>query len=62
PGELAEAAESILGQFPADEYPHLAETITEHITKSGYDYADEFQFGLDLLLDGLERLRGTTDA
>jgi AcrR family transcriptional regulator len=57
--ELAEAAESILAQFPADEYPHLAETITEHVTKSGYDYADEFEVGLDLILDGLERLRDT---
>jgi AcrR family transcriptional regulator len=59
PGELAGAAESILGQFPADEYPHLAETITEHVTKSGYDYADEFQVGLDLILDGIETLRDT---
>jgi AcrR family transcriptional regulator len=59
PGELAEAAQSILGQFPADEYPHLAETITEHVTKAGYDYADEFQVGLDLILDGIERLRDT---
>jgi AcrR family transcriptional regulator len=57
PGELAEAAESILGQFPADEYPHLAETITEHVTKSGYDYADEFEVGLDVILDAIERLR-----
>ena len=59
PGELAEAAESIVRQFPAHEYPHLAETITEHVTKSGYDYADEFEVGLDLILDGLERLRET---
>jgi AcrR family transcriptional regulator len=59
PEELAQAAESILGQFPADDYPHLAETITEHVTKSGYDYADEFEVGLDLILDGLERLRDT---
>jgi AcrR family transcriptional regulator len=58
PGELAEAAESIRRQFSADEYPHLAETITEHVTKSGYDFGDEFEFGLDLILDGLERLRG----
>jgi AcrR family transcriptional regulator len=57
--ELAEAAEGILAQFPADEYPHLAETITEHITKSGYDYADEFDVALDLILDGIERLRDT---
>ena len=60
PGELAEAAESMRRQFAADEYPHIAETITEHITKSGYDFADEFEFGLDLILDGLERLRGTS--
>jgi len=46
-------------QFSADEYPHIAETITEHVTKSGYDFADEFEFGLDLILDGLELLRGT---
>jgi AcrR family transcriptional regulator len=59
PGELAEAAENIRRQFSADEYPHIAETITEHVTKSGYDFADEFEFGLDLILDGLERLRGT---
>jgi AcrR family transcriptional regulator len=59
PGELAEAAESLRRQFSADEYPHIAETITEHVTKSGYDFADEFEFGLDLILDGLERLRGT---
>jgi AcrR family transcriptional regulator len=58
PGELAQAAESIRRQFSADEYPHLAETITEHVTKSGYDFGDEFEFGLDLILDGLERLRG----
>jgi AcrR family transcriptional regulator len=59
PGELAEAAESVLRQFPADEYPHLAETITEHITKPGYNYTDEFEVGLDLILDGLERLGDT---
>lgn len=59
PGELAEAAGSILRQFPADEYPHLAETIVEHVTKAGYAFADEFEFGLDLILDGLERVLDT---
>jgi AcrR family transcriptional regulator len=57
PEELAEAAENVRRQFPADEYPHLAETISEHVTQSGYDFADEFEFGLDLILDSLERLR-----
>jgi AcrR family transcriptional regulator len=59
PEELAEAAESMRRRFSAAEYPHIAETITEQVTKSGYDFADEFEFGLDLILDGLERLRGT---
>jgi hypothetical protein len=31
--------------------------ITQHAMQPGYDYADEFEFGLDLILEGLERLR-----
>ena len=57
PEELAEAAESMRRQFSADEYPHIAETIAERVTKPGYDFATEFEFGLDLILDSLERLR-----
>jgi AcrR family transcriptional regulator len=47
-------AENILDSFPGGEYPHLAELITEHAMKPGYDYAAEFEFGLGLILDGLE--------
>ena len=54
PEETAEIAEAFLEQFPTAEYPHLAELTIEHIMKPGYDYADEFEFGLDLILDGLE--------
>ncbi len=53
--EAAVVAENILRQLPADEYPHLAEMIIEHAMKPGYDYAEEFEFGLDLILNGLER-------
>lgn len=55
--EGTEVAENILQKLPADEYPHLTEMITEHAMKPGYDYAEEFEFGLDLILDGIERLR-----
>lgn len=41
-------------QFPADRYPHLAELITEHAARPGYTYADEFPYGLDLIMDSLE--------
>jgi AcrR family transcriptional regulator len=39
-----------------DDYPYLVEVATE-MAKAGYDYATEFEFGLDLILDALERLR-----
>ena len=55
--ERAEVAQAILRQLPADQYPHLAELTVEHVLQPGYDYANEFEFGLDLILDGLERAR-----
>jgi AcrR family transcriptional regulator len=56
--QVAEVGENILRQL-AGEYPHLAEMITKHAMKPGYDYAKEFGFGLDLILDGLDRLRNS---
>ena len=38
-------------------YPHLAEVVGSYVAKVGYDYATEFLFGLDLILDGLDKLR-----
>ncbi|MER5218299.1 TetR/AcrR family transcriptional regulator [Streptomyces sp. NPDC002838] len=51
--ELDEVAGAILREMPADAYPHLTELATEHVLKPGYDYADEFTFGLTLILDAL---------
>lgn len=59
--EAAAVAENILRQLPADEYPNLTEMIIEHALKPGYDYAEEFAFGLDLILDGLERVRDAAE-
>jgi len=55
--QAAEVAETILGQNPATEYPYLAEIAYERVVKPGYSYAAEFEVGLDLILDGLERMR-----
>jgi AcrR family transcriptional regulator len=55
-----EMVEAFLRQFPADRYPRLAEMATKHVMKPGYDYAEEFEFGLGLLLDGLERAKAPT--
>ena len=54
--QVAEVGQGILRQLAGD-YPHLAEMITDHAMKPGYDYAEEFEFGLDVILDGLDRLR-----
>jgi AcrR family transcriptional regulator len=53
----AELAEAILQQMPPDEYPHLTELTVEHVLRPGYDYGAEYGFGLDLILDALERAR-----
>jgi AcrR family transcriptional regulator len=55
--EAAAVADAMLGQFPAGAYPHLMEMALQHVVKPGYDYADEYEFGLDLILDGLERAK-----
>ena len=58
--ETVEVAQMMMAQVPADTYPHLTEFTVEHILQSGYDYGAEFAFGLDLILDGLDRARDST--
>jgi hypothetical protein len=41
-----------------DNFPYLVEVAAE-MEKSGYDYETEFLFGLDLILDGIERYRAS---
>jgi AcrR family transcriptional regulator len=55
--QTAELAQEILARAPAADYPHLTELTVEHVLQPGYDYGNEFEFGLDLILDGLERAR-----
>ncbi|MBO0691426.1 MAG: TetR/AcrR family transcriptional regulator C-terminal domain-containing protein [Acidimicrobiaceae bacterium] len=41
---------------PFADYPYLVEVMTE-LSRTGYDFAQEFEFGLDVILDGIARLR-----
>jgi len=52
--ELADFADELMAGFGA-EYPHLAEFTAAHVAQPGYVFGDEFPFGLELILDGLER-------
>ena len=54
--DLADAARSFLENLPADEYPHLAEHVHQHLTHEEIE-SGSFEFGLEQLLDGIERLR-----
>ena len=56
PEQATAVAENILHHLPADKYPHLVAMIIEHALQPDYDYAAEFDFGLDLILDGLDAL------
>ncbi len=53
PETVTEGAESMMPQDSADLYPHLIEFATEHILKPDYDFGNEFEFGLNAILDAL---------
>ncbi|HZL47895.1 MAG TPA: TetR/AcrR family transcriptional regulator [Solirubrobacteraceae bacterium] len=52
-GEAAQRRAETIGAL--GDYPHLAEIVTR-LPEVGYDNAVEFAWGLDLILDGLDRL------
>jgi AcrR family transcriptional regulator len=56
PEVSAAVAERMLTLVPHGEYPYSVEMVGQHIAQSGYNFKREFEFGLDLILDGLERL------
>ncbi|WES62728.1 TetR/AcrR family transcriptional regulator [Microbacter sp. GSS18] len=50
----AEIAAEISSAFLPDQYPNLVRFTAEHAMQPGYDFGVSFEYGLDLLLDGLE--------
>jgi AcrR family transcriptional regulator len=55
--ELVDMAQDFLRDFPVDDYPYFIEHVRQHLEPSSPSGATEFEFALDLMLDGLERLR-----
>jgi AcrR family transcriptional regulator len=55
PEETSAVTRQIMGSFDPDDYPHLTEFAMGYALQPGYDFGDEFGYGLDLVLDGLER-------
>ena len=52
--DLTEMVESIMPNLSTDDYPHLHELTTEYVLQPGYSYSNEFDYGLGLILDGLD--------
>jgi hypothetical protein len=52
---VAEVAAPMMELFTTGQYPHLVELTVDHVLQPGYDFGDEFEFGLTLILDGLAR-------
>jgi len=55
PEPVGDVAESIMQSFSTGAYPNLLEFSTQHVMKPGYDFGEEFEFGLDAILDALTR-------
>jgi AcrR family transcriptional regulator len=53
--EAQEVGRQMFARMPPGAYPHLTELTVQHILQPGYDYGDEFDYGLELVLDGLDR-------
>jgi len=57
PGSSAEEIEAMthgmLEQFPADQYPNFRAFVIEHVLQPGFAFGNEFERGLNVILDGL---------
>lgn len=56
PEESVELAATTLGGH-AEEYPYIAEVAAEFARSGGYDYDEEFEIALDLILDAIQELK-----
>ena len=54
-GDISAVTEEIMAQqeMMGDAFPHLARMATEHVLQPGYAYGNEFDYGIELLLDGI---------
>jgi AcrR family transcriptional regulator len=57
--EFEAVAEQQQSAALAEEFPYLAEVVAGHVAKIGYDFGEAFEYGLDLILDALEKRRHT---
>ena len=59
PNEYAQAAKAFLPLIPADRFPYL-NGMSQQVIGGSHDGLQDLQFGLELILDGLERILSTS--
>jgi hypothetical protein len=57
PDELPDLAVAFISELPEGEFPYLIEHVEQHLKERSPENDGAFAFGLDLILDGLERIR-----
>lgn len=60
--EIPKAAEALFRQISPEEFPYTIEHGHQHLSGDAPTGNEEFAFGLDLVLDGIERLRDSEGA
>ena len=57
PLDVPDVVREFIQQFPRDEYPHFVEHVEQHLTDGPHKQTSAFELTLDLILDGLRRMR-----
>ena len=52
--EMTELVDELADEQLAQHFPAMHAFAVEHTMQPGYDFGAEFDFGLDLILDGLD--------
>ena len=60
PDDLSDLAASVLREVDPETHPAFVEHLHQHLRERGDTDESAFEFGLDLILDGMERIRATT--
>ena len=58
--ELPDLATAFVSELPVGAFPYLIEHVEQHLKERSPENEGAFAFGLDLILDGLERIRDAT--
>lgn len=54
PEDAAPIAAALVERIPTDQFPHIAEVAEHVVLQPDYDFGDEFDYTLSLVLDALE--------